>query len=337
MKKNLLYIGNKLSKHGNTTTVIETLGTSLENEGYNLIYASDKKNQIIRLLDMVLMTLININKIDHVIVDTYSTFSFNYALLISQICRVFRKRYIPILHGGNLPNRLEKSKFLSQLIFNNSYKNVAPSNYLLNAFLSKGYSNIIHIPNTIELEEYAFLNREFEAPKLLWVRSFAKIYNPKMAIKVLAELKKEYPNAILCMVGPDKENLLEGCKSYAKSLNVDVQFTGKLSKKEWVELSKDHNVFINTTHFDNTPVSVIEAMALGLPIISTNVGGIPFLINDKSSGLLVEDNDFEGMVDAVKLLLKDQELRKYLIINARKTVEKFDWNVVKYKWFEILK
>lgn len=335
--KNLLYIGNKLSKHGNTTTVIETLGASLENEGYNVIYASNKKNQIIRLLDMVLTTLININKIDYVIIDTYSTFSFNYALIISQICRVFEKRYIPILHGGNLPNRLEKSKFLSQLIFNNSYKNVAPSNYLLDAFLSKGYSNIIHIPNTIELREYSFLNREFEAPKLLWVRSFAKIYNPKMAIKVLAELRKEYSEAVLCMVGPDKENLIEECKSYAKSLNVKVQFTGKLSKEEWIELSKEYNVFINTTHFDNTPVSVIEAMALGLPIVSTNVGGIPFLVNDKSSGLLVSDNDVEGMVNEIKFLFNDKELGNQLIINARKTVENFDWNVVKYNWFEILK
>jgi glycosyltransferase involved in cell wall biosynthesis len=335
--KNLLYIGNKLSKHGNTTTIIETLGASLENEGYNVTYSSNKKNQIIRLLDMVFTTLININKIDYVIIDTYSTFSFNYALIISQICRVFKKRYIPILHGGNLPNRLEKSKFLSQLIFNNSYKNVAPSHYLLNAFLSKGYSNIIHIPNAIELNEYAFLNREFEVPKLLWVRSFAKIYNPKMAIKVLAELRKEYSEAVLCMVGPDKENLIEECKSYAKSLTVNVQFTGKLSKQEWIELSKEYNVFINTTHFDNTPVSVIEAMSLGLPVVSTNVGGIPFLVNDNSSGLLVNDDDVEGMVNAIKSLFNDKGIGNQLIIDARKIVENFDWNVVKYNWFEILK
>lgn len=335
--KNLLYIGNKLSKHGNTTTVIETLGASLENEGYNVIYASDKKNQIIRLLDMVFTTLVNIKKIDYVIIDTYSTFSFNYALLISQICRVFKKRYILILHGGNLPNRLEKSKFLSQLIFNNSYKNVAPSNYLLEAFLSKGYDNILHIPNTIALNEYSFLNREFEVPKLLWVRSFATIYNPKMAIKVLSELRKEYAEAVLCMVGPDKENLLEECKAYAKSLNVKVQFTGKLSKEEWMELSKEYNVFINTTHFDNTPVSVIEAMALGLPIVSTNVGGIPFLVNDNLNGLLVNDNDVEEMTNAIKSLFIDKELGNQFITNARKTVENFDWNVVKYNWFEILK
>jgi glycosyltransferase involved in cell wall biosynthesis len=102
-------------------------------------------------------------------------------------------------------------------------------------------------------------------------------------------------------------------------------------------LSKEYNVFINTTHFDNTPVSVIEAMALGLPIVSTNVGGIPFLVHNTSSGLLVNDNDDEGMTKAIKSLFNDKELGNKMIINARKTVENFDWNVVKYNWFEILK
>jgi glycosyltransferase involved in cell wall biosynthesis len=78
-------------------------------------------------------------------------------------------------------------------------------------------------------------------------------------------------------------------------------------------------------------------MALGLPIVSTNVGGIPFLVNNNSSGLLVNDNDVEGMVNVIKLLFNDKELGNQLIINARKTVENFDWNVVKYNWFEILK
>ena len=67
-----------------------------------------------------------------------------------------------------------------------------------------------------------------------------------------------------------------------------MNFTGKLSKQEWRDLSKDYNVFINTTNFDNTPVSVIEAMALGIPVVSTNVGGLPFLITDKVDGVLVE-------------------------------------------------
>ena len=337
MKKRILYIGNKLSKHGSTTTVIETLGDSLSKEGYILTYASDKKNQIHRMIDMIFTTIFNVYRVDYVLIDTYSTSSFYYALLVSQLCRLFHKKYIPVLHGGNLPTRIKDSPFLSQLIFKHSFKNVAPSAYLLESFLSKGYTNVQFIPNTIEIDKYPFLERKSIAPKLLWVRSFSSIYNPKLAIRVLFEIQKEFPAIQLCMVGPDAENLMEECKLYATELGVTVLFTGKLTKEEWIDLSKEYAVFINTAHFDNTPVSVIEAMALGLAVVSTNVGGIPFLLKNDVNALLVEDDNSEQMTQAITTILLHDDFRTILVGNARKMVETFDWHLVKHKWFEILK
>lgn len=335
--KQLLYIGNKLSKHGNTATSIETLGSFLEVEGFKVFYASSKKNKVLRFLDMFFSTIWFSKKVDYVLIDTYSTQNFYYALITSQLCRILNVKYIAKLHGGDLPNRLQKSPFLCELLFINAYKISAPSAYLMKAFEVKYSENLIYIPNTIEIDKYNFLKREFNSPKLLWVRSFSKIYNPKMAIDVLYNLKKDFPNATLAMVGPDKENLIDDCKKHASELNVDVKFTGKLTKEEWVALSKDYNVFINTTHFDNTPISVIEAMALGLPIVSTNVGGIPFLLTDNENGLLVGDSDVDGMTNAILEIFNNEILREKITINARNTVESFDWNVIKQKWFEILK
>lgn len=336
MKKKLLYLGNKLSKHGNTTTVIETLGASFTQEGYEVIYASEKKNQILRLLDMIFVTLFRVSEVDYVLIDTYSTSGFYYALIMSQICRLFRKKYIPILHGGNLPKRLEKNPYFSQLIFSNSYVNVAPSHYLLKDFTDHGYEKVTYIPNTIEIEAYPFLNRTFETPRLLWVRSFSHLYNPMMAIEVASMLQVDFPDMVLCMVGPDKENLMIQCQQYAATLGVPVLFTGQLAKEDWIELSKLYNVFINTTHVDNTPVSVIEAMALGLPIVSTNVGGIPYLLSDGLDSILVPDGDAMQMSTAIKSLFKDEQLRNKLILNARNKAEGFDWSHAKQKWFEIL-
>ena len=337
MKKNLLYIGNKLSEHGNTATSIETLGFFLENEGYNLFYASSKKNKFLRLLDMIFSTIKNARKVDYVLIDTYSTQNFWFALIISQLCRVLNVKYITKLHGGDLPNRLKRSPFFCDLLFKNAYRITAPSAYLLNAFMAKYPQHLVYIANTIEIQNYILETRTFATPKLLWVRSFSTIYNPKMAITVLAELKKDYPGASLCMVGPDKENLVNDCKLFAQKLNVEVRFTGKLAKEEWVELSKDFNIFINTTHFDNTPISVIEAMALGIPVVSTNVGGIPFLLQDKQNAMLVDDDDSKAMKLAIEGLLNDTVLRENIIRNARITVEDFDWEIVKNKWFDILK
>lgn len=337
MMMKILYLGNKLHQKGYNITYIEILGPLLEKEGSTVIYASDKKNQFCRIIDMVFTTLININKVDYVLIDTYSTFSFNYTFVISQICRLFSKKYCTILHGGNLPIRLEKSPIRSEMVFKNALYLVAPSGYLFDIFNSKFPKNTLYIPNTIEISNYPFSEKEFSVPKLLWVRSFSEIYNPKMAIAVLSQLTSDFPEAKLCMVGPDKEHLVEECKALAAKINVSVTFTGKLSKESWIALSKDFNVFINTTHFDNTPISVIESMALGFPIVSTNVGGIPFLLKTEENALLVDDDDISGMALAIKRIFENENLAKKIAINSRKTAETFDWSIVKLKWFEILK
>lgn len=335
--KKILYIGNKLSSHGNTVTSIETLGKFLEIEGYIVFYASSKNNIFMRMLHMIFKTFKHSREIDYVLIDTYSTLNFWYAVIISQLCRLLKIKYIAKLHGGDLPKRLENSKYLCKLIFKNSYINIAPSDYLYNAFFYKGFTNIKYIPNTIEIGKYSFSNKEFDCPKILWVRSFAKIYNPILAVKVLIKVKENYPNATLCMIGPKKDDSYNDTIQFAKDNNVDVLITGKLSKKEWVALSINYNVFINTTHYDNTPVSVIEAMALGFPVVSTNVGGIPYLIENNKTGFLVNDNDLEGMVENVEYIFKNIQTTILVISNAYDAVKKFDWEIIKKEWIQLLK
>lgn len=337
MKSRLLYIGNKLSAHGYTVTSIETLGGLLEKEDYELTYASSKKKKIPRLLDMLYTTFRCRDKVDFVLIDTYSTRNFWYVFLVSQLCRLLHLKYLPNLHGGDLPNRIRRTPKLCNMIFKHAYLNIAPSYYILEAFNNNGYGFINYIPNTIEIKNYPFKVRDNLAPKLLWVRSFTAIYNPEMAIRVLQELKKEYPQAELCMVGPDKDGTLDKIKSLAHSLDLEVRFTGKLSKQEWIELSQQYDIFINTTHFDNSPVSVVEAMALGLPVISTRVGGISYLLHDKKTALLVDDNDIQGMVRSVKELMANPELKNHLVSNARGLAEGFDWSKVRHMWDEVLK
>ncbi|MCF6294177.1 MAG: glycosyltransferase family 4 protein [Flavobacteriaceae bacterium] len=336
--KNILYIGNKLNnKHFNPSSA-HTLGTLLESEGYNLFYASSKSNKLFRLIDMLKACFKYSAKVDFVLIDTYSTLNFFYAFFTSQLCRLLKLKYIPILHGGNLPMRLDNSSMLSRLIFSNSYQNIAPSNYLTEEFSARGYSTIF-IPNVLEIKDYKFLEREIVSPKLLYVRAFSKIYNPELAIKVLDMLLELYPNALLCMVGPEKDESLQVCKSLVKSLKLEnhVEFTGVLPKLRWHKKSEDYNIFINTTNFDNTPVSVMEAMALGLPIVSTNVGGMPYLISDKKDGLLVDKNDADEMVNAVKYIIDNQEFARQIAVNARHKVEQFNWEQVKKLWFNVLR
>ena len=313
-----------------------TLGPLLESEGYTMHYASSKTNKVSRLLDM-LYSVVRKRRSDIVLIDTYGTQNFYFALIISQLCRLMRLPYITILHGGTLPLRLQNNPKLCNLIFKNSKFNVAPSKFFKVIFENHGYSNIKYIPNTIEIKNYVFSKRDYSKPNILWVRSFSEIYNPEMAVRVLKSLKDSKVEATLCMVGPDTDGSMNKVKELAKELYVDVKFTGKLTKQEWTELSEDYNVFINTTNIDNTPISVIEAMALGIPIVSTNVGGIPYLIEDGLNGTLVEKNNSDAMAKSIINLFENSEKRDLMVLNARKLSETFDWYQVKNQWNQILK
>ncbi|MEZ4858011.1 MAG: glycosyltransferase family 4 protein [Flavobacteriaceae bacterium] len=337
MKKKVLYIGNQQTQSSKATlTTIDTLSKNLKGEGFHVISASGKKNKILRLLDMLFTVLINRKNTVSVLIDTYSTQNFWYAVAVGNLCRLLHLPYIPILHGGNLPERLQKNPFQSKKFFHGAKACVAPSHYLLNAFKEQGYTNVVFIPNSIEIDKYPLKKRESILPKLLWVRSFAEIYNPLLALKVIERVIEIYPMATLCMVGPDKDGSLQLCKAYAQRKKLPVMFTGKLPKEEWLQLSQSYDIFINTTLFDNTPVSVIEAMALGLPVISSKVGGIPYLLEHKENALLVASNDQEAFVEAIIFLCYHTSEVKAITKNARTKVEQFDWQKVKQHWLTLL-
>ena len=119
--KNLLYIGNKLAKKGKTVTSIETLGRFLAAEGFIVKTASSKTNKFFRMVDMLYHVFRYRKKTDFVLIDTYSTSNFYYALFVSQLCKFLKLKYIPILRGGNLPNRLKSHPKLSKILFNNAF------------------------------------------------------------------------------------------------------------------------------------------------------------------------------------------------------------------------
>lgn len=335
--KSLLFIGNKLSHHGFTPGVIENLGPLLEKEGYSVFYAGTHKNQLLRLFEMLWNTATTGRKVDYILIDTYSTSAFWYAYLTGRLAKFLGTRYIPILHGGDLPSRLMRSKKACDKLFRNSYTNVAVSGYLQKAFEINGYP-VTLISNNIDISNYKFKLREHPKPALLWVRAFSKIYNSKMAVDVVAELLKTYPDAELCMVGPDKDGSLKEFIQYAREKEVDthIKVTGKLTREEWTILSERYDFFINTTNIDNTPISVIEAMALGMCIVSTDPGGIPYLLDGGKDSFLVIPGDYQAMANKIIQGLKNPLLMASITEAARLKAESFDWHNIRTKWINLL-
>jgi glycosyltransferase involved in cell wall biosynthesis len=336
-KLNILYVGNNLASKTKYKISMEILSELLVQENYSVQLTSNKQHKLIRIFDMCLK-IIGQRKTTHfVLIDTFSTTNFYFAFIVSQLSRIFELKYIPILRGGDLPSRLAKSQKMCKMIFKNSYKNIAPSNYLKKEFEKKGFK-VDYIPNVIPIQKYNFKIRNKIQPNLLYVRAFAKFYNPIMAVQVLFELKKVYKNAKLCMIGPDKDGTLKEVELMIIKLNLkeSVEITGVLSKEAWHKKSEEYDVFINTTNVDNTPISVIEAMALGLPVISTNVGGIPYLLENNVDGILVAPNSIKEMVKGITKLIVEESFANKIAIEARAKAEKFDWEIVKEKWLSFL-
>jgi glycosyltransferase involved in cell wall biosynthesis len=318
-------------------SVLEEHGALLESN-FKIVYASGKKNKILRLLHMVITLLRWQRKADFVLISVYSTLNFYYAWLIALLCRGLGKPYIAYLHGGNLPARLLGSPRMSHMIFAHAYANVAPSGYLQAAFEKAGFKTRL-IPNFIQLVQYPFVQRSKIRPRLLWVRSFEKTYHPEMTLRVFAKIYPKYPDARLCMVGPDKDGSLETCKLLAETLGLSnvIEFTGGLPKNEWIARAADFDLFLSTTQFDNTPVSILEALALGMPVVSTSVGGIPYLLEHGEDALLSPDGGVAAMVENLEKLLENPALAARLSQNARRKAAKFDWKVVEEQWLKLLR
>jgi glycosyltransferase involved in cell wall biosynthesis len=158
-----------------------------------------------------------------------------------------------------------------------------------------------------------------------------------LAIEIVSLLKKKSLPVHLTMIGPDKDGSLQKCKDLVRKLNLEsnVVFTGRLTKQEWIGLSKEHNIFLNTTSVDNTPVSVMEAMALGIPVLTTKVGGIPFLFEDEHEGIMVNDSSSLAFADVICHLWQSSVAINNLSQNARMKAETWDWRIVYDKWKNI--
>ncbi|HEX2205773.1 MAG TPA: glycosyltransferase family 4 protein, partial [Longimicrobium sp.] len=111
---------------------------------------------------------------------------------------------------------------------------------------------------------------------------------------------------------------------------------GPVPKAEVPARLAEGDVYLNTPRADNTPVTVLEAMACGLCVVSTEVGGIPYLLDDGGDALLVPPGDAEAMAAAVLRLLRDPALAGRLSRAGRRKAEGCDWSAVLPRWEGLL-
>jgi glycosyltransferase involved in cell wall biosynthesis len=200
-------------------------------------------------------------------------------------------------------------------------------------------ADLILLPNPIQIAAYPARLRTEAAPRLVWLRAYHHLYNPALALRTFEQLAGEFPALRLRMIGPDKgDGSAEQVRQWiaAHAFAGRIEQAGAVAKSDVPAQLDRGDIFLNTANADNTPVSVLEAMACGLCIVSTNVGGIPYLLEDGRDALLVPPDDEFAMAAAVRGILRTPRLAETLSRNARRGAEPFDWSAVLPKWEQLL-
>ena len=138
---------------------------------------------------------------------------------------------------------------------------------------------------------------------------------------------------VLAGTGPEEERL----RALSRRLNLsDVEFLGGVEPSELPALYGEGGVYINSSRFDNMPLTILEAFASGLPVVTTKVGGIPYMVEPGYNGLLVEPGDRVGLAREVLRLFEDRGLARKLAENARRDCgEKYAWPSIKEHLFKV--
>jgi glycosyltransferase involved in cell wall biosynthesis len=334
----VLLVGNFLSASKGTRGVCEDLALGLKAAGWSVITTSSRPGRVARLADFLLTIWRERNRYQVAQVDVYSGPSFRWAELVCWALRMVRTPYMLTLHGGNLPSFAMSSDERVRHLLKSACAVTTPSAYLFES-MRVYREDLVLLPNSIDLEKYHFKHRNCLALNLVWLRGFHDIYNPSLAVRVVALLAKEFPSVTLVMIGPDKgDGSLKLAKELARRLEVldKITFAGPVPKGTTPQWLSKGDIFLNTTRVDNTPVSVLEAMACGLCVVSTNVGGIPYLLTDGCDALLVPGDEDTAMATAVRRLVTEDGLAERLSRNGRKKVEGFGWENILPEWEKIL-
>lgn len=204
-----------------------------------------------------------------------------------------------------------------------------PTGYLQQVFKKRGIETAI-VPNIINLKQFSpSAKTDKQRLHIIVTRNLEQIYGIDTVIRSFAKLVERFPNAILTVAGSGPQ--LQALKDLRASLSLNdkVNFIGRLNRDQMAALYQSADLMLNASHVDNSPNSIIEALASGVPVVSSSVGGIPFLVSHDMHALLLSENIEKEMASASIRLIEDTTLRKKLIANGVELARKFDWNSVR--------
>lgn len=228
-------------------------------------------------------------------------------------------------HLSNWPSAVRTLRWADRI--------VVPSGYLVDIFARFGLQAEA-IFNTVELDRFRFRERRPLRPLFVTARLLEPLYNVACALRAFALVQQRYAEAQLVVAADGSER--DKLKRLARELNLQqTRFIGEVDYERMPDLLDAADLYLNANDLDNMPSSLIECMAAGVCVVSTNVGGIPYIIADGQTGRLVARNDHEAMARAAIHLLEDEEMAAAIACRAHDESEKYQWSAARGEWLKL--
>jgi glycosyltransferase involved in cell wall biosynthesis len=207
------------------------------------------------------------------------------------------------------------------------------SGYLVEVFRRFGFQARV-IPDIVELGRFHFRERRPLRPIFLTSRLLEPLYNVECVLRAFAIIQKRLPDARLSVAGDGSRR--QRLQALARDLGLrHVDFTGPVPFERMPALYDAADIYLQAPDLDNTPASLLECFASGLPVVTSDAGGIPFLIRHEQEGLLVPRDDHRALADGALRLLDDPDFARRLASHARLVCEQYTCPRVRAGWLAL--
>ncbi len=262
-------------------------------------------------------------KCDILNIQAAVNWGFMPAILGVPLGNLYKKRVVLMFHSGIGPRFLDRFPWLAKTPFRRATVSAVCSRQLQDAFKERGIEAMLFY-NLFEPDLFIFRERPKIEPKIIWTRWLEPLYDPMSALRAFRIVKQRYPNAEMVLAG--NGSMLSSLRGYVKREKIDgVTVPGRVSPEEVARLMNEADICLNTSRADGMPTALLEAGACGLPIVTTNVGGIASLFEDGVSAMLREPDDPEALAQAMLDLLDNPDRAKEMGAKAREVVMDYTW------------
>ena len=324
----ILLICNYRLGVGGISGQVELLQRHLREEGH-VADIFNTKRAFIRRLVMPCKLHREAKHYDILHIHCCSNWGFMPAVVGITVGRLLGKRIVLTYHGGGGEGFFDKCSRLVR-----HYLMRTDSNIVLSGFLAKVFDQhhipYTVIPNIIELDGIAYRQRTELQPKYICVRAHEELYNIPCILRAFNLVQERYPTASLTLLGTGTQH--EQLKQLAGQLGLqNITFPGRVDNSKIYNYLNQSDIMLSSPKVDNMPVSLLEAMNAGLLVISSRVGGVPYMIKDNNTGLLFETDNYKELAEKMLWALDNQPIALAIAAQGHNAVKSYLWEHIKDK------